>query len=477
MTRLRTITSAALLAAGCGLTAYDAATPPALVNYQGVLKDKMTGMPLNATVDTLFTFHPDAGSAGADILRDTHAGVVVSNGLFSLQLGGGVVEDGAGPGTYGSLSEVFRDFSEVWLEVRVGTETLSPRVRVAGAAYAMNATHLEGKRASEFIDTSNTYQYKAGTLYAGGLGSSGIEASSYIADYGDLYVLGNVSTNGSFYSGGRIYAFGGIEFGETGALQMPDGVTISSGRSPQQIATLHWYGANSQASFQTGSGPYAVAFDGSSIWVANTFNSNVTKLRASDGADLGTFFVGSPRGVAFDGSSIWVTTFNSNNVTKLRASDGANLGTFPVGTTPIGVAFDGSSIWVTNFNSNNVTKLRASDGATLGTFPVGSYPRGVAFDGSSIWVPNSGSNNVTKLRASDGATLGTFPVGDGPIGVAFDGSSIWVANFYSDSVTKLRASDGANLGALPVGSNPIGVAFDGSSIWVTNQNSGTVSKL
>jgi DNA-binding beta-propeller fold protein YncE len=43
-------------------------------------------------------------------------------------------------------------------------------------------------------------------------------------------------------------------------------------------------------------------------------------------------------------------------VTKLRASDGANLGTFPVGTEPYGVAFDGANIWVANSISNTVSK-------------------------------------------------------------------------------------------------------------------------
>ena len=61
--------------------------------------------------------------------------------------------------------------------------------------------------------------------------------------------------------------------------------------------------------------------------------------------------------MAFDGANIWVTNVGSNNVTKLRASDGTNLGTFPVGGNPPGVAFDGANIWVTNSNSGTVTKL------------------------------------------------------------------------------------------------------------------------
>ena len=206
----------------------------------------------------------------------------------------------------------------------------------------------------------------------------------------------------------------------------------------QQIAILKWFGAGKAASFSVGSSPFGVAFDGADVWVTNSSNNNVSKLRASDGATLGTFSVGSsPVGVAFDGADVWVTNNGSNNVSKLRASDRATLGTFSVGSTPFGVAFDGANVWVTNQGSNNVSKLRASDGATLGTFSVGSSPVGVAFDGANVWVTNQSSNNVSKLRASDGASLGTFPVGDNPLGVAFDGANVWVANQFSGTVSKL----------------------------------------
>jgi DNA-binding beta-propeller fold protein YncE len=92
-----------------------------------------------------------------------------------------------------------------------------------------------------------------------------------------------------------------------------------------------------------------------------------------------------------------VIVFRSNDVTKLRASDGANLGTFPVGINPVLLAFDGSNIWVASYVTSNVTKLRASDGANLGTFPAGTHSQGVAFDGANIWVTNSDSNTVSKF--------------------------------------------------------------------------------
>jgi DNA-binding beta-propeller fold protein YncE len=37
-----------------------------------------------------------------------------------------------------------------------------------------------------------------------------------------------------------------------------------------------------------GNFPYALAFDGANIWVANYDSNNVTVLRASDGTNLGT---------------------------------------------------------------------------------------------------------------------------------------------------------------------------------------------
>ena len=54
--------------------------------------------------------------------------------------------------------------------------------------------------------------------------------------------------------------------------------------NPAQTALLRWYGDINGSSFAAGSNPIAVAFDGSSIWVASYNGFKVTKLRASDGA-------------------------------------------------------------------------------------------------------------------------------------------------------------------------------------------------
>jgi hypothetical protein len=166
-----------------------AATPPALVNYQGVLRDN-NDKPLNGPYDMLFRFM-DAATAGNEIMNDQHAaatsnGITVTGGLFNVPLGSGTIADGSGPGTYTTLDAVFRDYGSVWLEVRVGAETLTPRTRIQSAAYALNATNavsatnatnatnaanatnateLNGQPGSFYLDTSGTRQAKYGTLH------------------------------------------------------------------------------------------------------------------------------------------------------------------------------------------------------------------------------------------------------------------------------------------------------------------------
>jgi hypothetical protein len=236
--------------------------------------------------------------------------------------------------------------------------------------------------------------------------------------------------------------------------------------------------------FRVGIQPTGILFDGENIWVSNNSSNSVTKLRASDGADLGTFRVGSyPVGIAFDGYNIWVANYgfdgSGNSVTKLRASDGAFLGEFRVGNGPRGVAFDGKNIWTANNglngNGNTVTEIRSLDGAVLGTYVVGTGPEGIAFDGANIWVANNGSGSVTKLRARDGAVLGTFSAGARPFGITFDGENIWVANSGS-SVAEL-SSNGHVLRTVALGNGASGLVFDGTNLWVTSQNSHTVTKL
>jgi hypothetical protein len=279
----------------------------------------------------------------------------------------------------------------------------------------------------------------------------------------------------------------------------------ASGQNPNNPiddALLRWYTANLSVLF-TGNGlspnyPIRIAFDGKNMWITDSQANSVTKLRASDGACVGTcmFSVGnSPTGLAFDGANIWVANALDNTVTKLQAASGTVLGTYATGPGPWDVAFDGSKIWISNngisSNNNTVTVLNAVDGSLFGTFtagPAGTSVTGLAFDGSYMWVGNSTfteesiTYTVTRLLASNGACGSpcTFNVGRGPFGLAYDGTHIWVSNTYDGTVTELLASTGGIVATINVGGcDPCGggVAFDGANVWVALQLPSQVAKI
>ena len=132
----------ALMALG-SMSLASAADPPELVNYQGVLRNSMD-VPLDGSFAMTFRFF-DALAGGNEILVDTHGAVTVSNGLFNVELGSGSVADGSGPGTFTTLADVFAQHTDLYLEVEVGGETLSPRTPVAAAGYALNARRVRGE--------------------------------------------------------------------------------------------------------------------------------------------------------------------------------------------------------------------------------------------------------------------------------------------------------------------------------------------
>lgn len=146
------------------------ATPPALVNYQGVLRDA-SGAPLTGNYNMVFRFY-SASSGGTFLLMDTHNAaapsgqVSVSNGLFTAQLGAGTISAGAET----TLANVFANRNPVYVEIQVGTETLNPRVQVVAGAYAQNATTLAGNPATAFAMATHTQD--ASTITTGTLGTA-----------------------------------------------------------------------------------------------------------------------------------------------------------------------------------------------------------------------------------------------------------------------------------------------------------------
>ncbi|MBA3961895.1 MAG: hypothetical protein H0X40_08345 [Chthoniobacterales bacterium] len=220
--------------------------------------------------------------------------------------------------------------------------------------------------------------------------------------------------------------------------------------------------------------------------MTNYTSSTLSKIRASDGAPLGTFPSGvtSPLAMVFDGANLWVIgeTDPTKSVSKIRPSDGAILAILDTGTSPAQMVFDGANVWVTDQSDHTVTKIRVSDNVIVGTYSVSSA-FGLAFDGTNMWVGNNLGSTLTKIRASDGVILGTFTVGRMPGYLASDGATVWSTFFIragkppSNVVTMLRTKNGARAGSLTVGTSTSEIYYDGTNFWVGDDATASVSKF
>lgn len=110
-------------------------TPNRQLSFQGRLENS-GGTPITAATNFVFKLFT-ASSGGTELYTSGTCSITPdADGVFNTQIGS----------TCGSAiaSTVFTENANVWLEVTVGAETLSPRQQIATVAYALNAETLQG---------------------------------------------------------------------------------------------------------------------------------------------------------------------------------------------------------------------------------------------------------------------------------------------------------------------------------------------
>ncbi|HET8946971.1 MAG TPA: hypothetical protein VFQ07_08305 [Candidatus Polarisedimenticolia bacterium] len=351
--------------------AHAAAIPPAVVNYQGVLRDQNDN-PLTGSYDVVLRFM-DAATAGNEILIDQHTtatgnAVTVSGGLFNVAIGSGTVADGSGPGVYIYLDTVFRDYGAVWLEVKVGAETLSPRTPIQSAPYAINSMQLAGHYAGDYLTTTSQGQAKDGPLTIlagitgqcvgggctavrgaapdganGGYFSAGSSINTFLAasgrgiitNGGSTGLWGSGTTTGVDMSGtvdGGLFHGGGVGYGVKGSGGVAGGYFTDPNGATATIAGggygVQGYGATAGGHF-TGPTGFSATLAGGGAGIS----ASGTDVGAyfSDGApwfaytqipyhDLGIYAYGSTAGGQFN-------AFSTGNYALLAYSSYKILGT------------------------------------------------------------------------------------------------------------------------------------------------------
>jgi hypothetical protein len=301
-------------------------------------------------------------------------------------------------------------------------------------------------------------------------------------------------------------------------------------RGSRRAALGQWWRNNLQLTYPVGNAPQGVASDGADLWIANNGSGTVSRIRASDGAPLGTwtgatgassvliahglvFVTGySPAKLYYispldppGAVGTWITLMSgaqpsavtTNGTYILTANNSGyvsfiTLGAFHIEfvshggdfSAPGGILYDGSNVWVADYGDNKLKRLDSVPGRVDVSVSVGAAPFFPVFDGTNIWSPNYIDNSVSVVRVKDSSgnplaspfVLATLTGNglNGPYQASFDGERILVTNSGSNanSVSMWKAADLSPLGSFQIGqSTLLGACSDGISFWVTQGGS------
>ncbi|MBP6859832.1 MAG: beta-propeller fold lactonase family protein [Candidatus Magasanikbacteria bacterium] len=460
-----------------------AANSPAIITYQGKL---LTNNSLATTTQSMYFVLYDAASAGSVLYTASGTtgvplsiSVTPSQGLFSVNLGD--------TGTNSLDQSIFQNNSSVYLEVRIGSDTLSPRKRITSVPYAFNARYLDGVAVSAV--SSSTYIPRSDsngnfTFNSTTISTSTITALSVLGTT-SLSVISSGTWNGSVIS--PIY--GGIgqnSSGWSGLIRVTAGVwatssvslatdvsgILSIARGGTNSSTL---AANGSVIYSDGAGYNATAVgvsgqvlqstgSGAPVWVATSSlgisgNSYSSWTLATSTDDIG-YSVTSGVKVVFSGIDGITTTRSGATLSVGLTSSGVNAGTYGSASTIPVLTIDAFGRVIGNAST---TIAIAGSQITSGT--VSSTFGGTGQD-SSAWtglirVTSGIWSTSTVLLASD--VTGVLSIANGGTN-----SSTLAAN------GSLIYSDGTRYNAVAVGNSGYVLQSTGSGapVWVATSSLG-----
>jgi len=433
-TRSDSIVSTAAMAAMAVIAAVAAfTTPPALaasssasILYQGVLRD-LSNQPLTGTYDMTLRLW-SLSSGGDEILIDRHlggGGVAVVNGLFAVELGGGALSDGSGPGIYAAPADVFRDYDPVYLEVTVGADTLAPRTRILTAAAALNSAALAGHPATYFLDTSSSAQTKTGRLT--------IDDASSTPGYG-LFVqsAGVAAVLGSHKTASGVGYLGYSDIGAWGAGNYAGG---------------YFQSHNASGSALGGYGNVGIQGDArSSGAIFTQSNSNGLALLSQNG--VGGNFYGTGAGAAFTSIHDYgIQARGTFPAAAARFTDLTHTGVASIATGHTGIVAQGSQQGAEFYDTDSPGFAWVGIGGT-GVYGRGSYSADTTY-GAGGYFQDVSSNGQAWLARGDWGADGYGDTG----GHFYNYSSLFPDVFVASGNTGIYAYNAQYVGGDHEGHN------------------------
>jgi hypothetical protein len=190
-----------------------------------------------------------------------------------------------------------------------------------------------------------------------------------------------------------------------------------------------------------------------------------------------------PTGLAFDGTSLWVADRRTATIYEVDPRDGRVRSQLPTpGWQPEGLAWDGTALWAADGAERKLYRLDPRRRVVLRSLDApGKSPRGLAWDGTALWVADDRRGEVVAVDVADGAELGAFKVPVKDVrGLAFDGRYLWVGDRLLDRIYLVEPKRGDVIFWVPApGPFVQGLAWDAGArkLWAVDYQTDTIYQL
>ena len=189
--------------------------------------------------------------------------------------------------------------------------------------------------------------------------------------------------------------------------------------------------------------PSTLLWANSHLWTANAIAGTVTRV-TRDGQVLADVPVGEgPLAVAFDGTSLWVANKEGKSLVQVDPRTSKVEMTLDLEGEPLALIFDGRSLWVALGDLGQVIQVDPQSASIGDRVDVGADPSALLFDGESLWAAAPKAGKVFRIRLSDASVIQTISVQGAPIALQSfscgDGCwDIWTADESADAISRIR---------------------------------------
>jgi streptogramin lyase len=189
------------------------------------------------------------------------------------------------------------------------------------------------------------------------------------------------------------------------------------------------------------SDPHGVAAGEAGIWVGNAAERSVARIDPATNTISQTIPVSvAPYALALDGSDLWVTSFLDDKVVRVDLDKGEVVGTIDV-PKPTGIAIGFDGVWVVDHWDDKLARIDPKTNDIVAEISLGERGpndqcgmcvENVVVSDDAVWTANNEGRSVSRIDPETNKVDATIELPMRAWQVSAGGGSIWASQFDGD---------------------------------------------